>query len=98
MLDLVVPLFADKEDMSRVLYNASGVIDDGWAWCVLRDRERPKPFSEAEDDGVDERLVRMCGEEGFQAADVDWHNELEEVQMKTNRRVSYRIVQFIGRS
>ena len=98
MLDLVVPLFMDKEDMSRVLYNAGGVIDDGRAWCVLRDRERPKPFSEAEDDGVDERLVRMCGEEGFQAVDVDWRDELEEVWMKTNRRASYRIVQFIGRS
>ena len=98
MLDLVVPLFADKEDMSRVLYNASGVIDDGRVWCVLCDRERPKPFSEAEDDGVDKRLVRMCGEEGFQAVDVDWRDELEEVRMKTNRRASYRIVQFIGRS
>ena len=98
MLDLVVPLFADKEDMSRVLYNASGVINDGQAWCVLRDRERPKPFSEAEDDGADERLVGMCGEEGLQAVDVDWRDELEEVRMKTNRRASYRIVQFIGRS
>ena len=98
MLDLIVPLFADKKDMSRVMYNVSGVINDGWVWRVLRDRERPKPLSEAEDDGADERLVRMCGEEGFQAVDVDWHNELEEVRMKTNRRVSYRIVQFIGRS
>ena len=98
MLDLVVPLFTDKKDMSRVLYNASRVINNGWAWRVLRDRERPKPLSEAEDDGVDECLVRMCGEEGFQAVDVDWCNELEEVWMKTNRRMSYRIVQFIGRS
>ena len=84
--------------MSRVMYNASGVIDDGRAWRVLCDCERPKPLLEAEDDGVDECLVRMCGEEGFQAVDVDWRNELEEVRMKTNRCVSYRIVQFIGRS
>ena len=98
MLDLVVPLFVDKKDMSRVLYNASGVIDNGRAWCILHDCKGPKPLSEAEDDGADERLVRMHGEEGFQAVDVDWHNELEEVQMKTNCRMSYRIVQFIGRS
>ena len=98
MLDLVVPLFADKKDMSRVLYNASRVINNGWAWHVLRDREGPKSLSEAEDDGVDKRLVRMRGEEGFQAVDVDWRNELEEVRMKTNHCVSYRIVQFVGRS
>ena len=98
MLDLVVPLFVDKKDMSRVLYNTSRVIDNGWAWHVLHDCEGPKPLSEAEDDGADECLVRMRGEEGFQAVDVDWRNELEEVRMKTNCRMSYRIVQFIGRS
>ena len=98
MLDLVVPLFVDKKDMSRVLYNTSGVIDDGRVWRVLHDHEGPKPLSEAEDDGADKRLVRMHGEEGFQAVDVDWRNELEEVQMKTNCCMSYRIVQFIGRS
>ena len=98
LLDLVVPLFVDKKDMSRVLYNASGVINNGWVWHVLCDRKRPKPLSEAEDDGPDKHLVRMCGEEGFQAVDVDWRDELEEVRMKTNRHASYRIVQFIGRS
>ena len=98
MLDLVVPLFMDKKDMSRVLYNTSRVIDNGRAWRVLRDREGPKSLLEAEDDGADKRLVRMRGEEGFQAVNVDWRNELEEVRMKTNCHMSYRIVQFIGRS
>ena len=84
--------------MSRVLYNTSRVIDNGRAWRVLRDREGPKSLLEAEDDGADKRLVRMCGEEGLQTVDVDWHNELEEAQMKMNRCMSYRIVQFIGRS
>ena len=98
LLDLVVPLFADKKDMSRVMYNASGVIDDGRVWRILCDREGPKTLLEAKDDGADKRLVRMHGEERFQAVDVDWRNELEEVQMMTNCHVSYRIVQFIGRS
>ena len=98
LLDLVVPLFTDKKDMSRVLYNVSGVIDDGRVWRVLRDPEGPKSLLETKDDGADKRLVRMRGEEGFQAVDVDWRNKLEDVQMKTNPRVSYRIVQFIGRS
>ena len=84
--------------MSRVLYNMSGVIDNGGVWRVLRDREGPKTLSETEDDGVDKCLVRMHGEEGFQAVNVDWRNELEEVRMIMNRHVSYRIVQFIGRS
>ena len=88
----------DKKDMSRVLYNMSGVIDNGGVWRVLCDREGPKTLSETEDDGVDKCLVRMHGEEGFQAVNVDWRNELEEVQMIMNRHVSYRIVQFIGRS
>ena len=96
LLDLVVPLPADKKDMSRVLYNASGVIDNGGVWCVLRDCKGPKTLPETEDDGADKCLVRMHGEEGFQAVNVDWHNELEEVRMITNCRVSYRIVQFIG--
>ena len=98
MLDLIVPLFMDKKDMSRVLYNMSGVINNGGAWYVLHDREGPKTLSETEDDGVDKCLVWMHGEEGFQAVDVDWHNKLEEVWMITNCRMSYRIVQFIGRS
>ena len=84
--------------MSRVLYVMSGVIDNGGVWRVLRDCEGPKTLSETEDDGVDKCLVRMHGEEGFQAVNVDWRNELEEVRMIMNRHVSYRIVQFIGRS
>ena len=75
LLDLVIPLFMDKKDMCRVLYYARGVINNGRVWHILSDGKGPKALPESENDGVNQHLVRMCGEMGFKVVDVDWSNE-----------------------
>ena len=97
LLDLVIPLFMDKEDMHMVLYYARGVINNGRVWHVFGDGEGPKALPESENDGVNQCLVRMCGEMGFKAVNVDWSNKLEEMGVVMNCSKYNSIVQFIGR-